>query len=206
MHVIIADDHILFRDGLGKIINTLDADIRLYEAGNIDEVFTLLDRPIFFSLILLDLDMPGMKGIETIQKIKSKVENPIVIVSGLLDTNLIKQFFKEGIAGFIPKTMKSEVMLGALKLILSGGVYMPESLFAQNDEEELEGIGHVKITKRQRDVLQEVAKGSSNREVAETLSISEYTVRIHVISLLKAFDARNRTHLVVLAREKGFLP
>lgn len=205
MHIIIADDHILFRDGLGKILKALDTDLRLYETDNMEGVFNLLDRPIYFSLILLDLDMPGMEGVETIRKIKGKVKSPIVIISGLLDTNQIKQLFKEQISGYIPKTMKSEVMLGALKLILSGGVYMPESLLSQSDAEESEGVGNVKITKRQRDVLREVARGSSNREIAETLSISEYTVRIHVISLLKAFDARNRTHLVVLAREKGFL-
>ncbi len=205
MHFLLADDHTLFRDGLGKILSGMDAGIRIHEAASAAEVLAHLDRPIFFSLILLDWNMPGMEGMATLRKIKSLTESPVVIVSGMIDTAQIRSLFREGVAGFIPKTLKSEVLLAALRLVLSGGVYMPENLLSEGAMGEDDEGSTFKITRRQREVLQEVAKGKSNREIAETLSITEFTVRIHVASLLKAVDARNRTHLVAIAREKGIV-
>jgi DNA-binding NarL/FixJ family response regulator len=206
MYILLADDHTLFRDGMKKILSSLDSEMRVHEASGAEEVFTYLEKAIHYSLILMDLDMPGMKGADTISKIKNMTKNPIVMISGVNDAQLMRSLFKAGVSGYIPKTTKSEVVLSALKLVISGGVYMPESLLQYNgpegDEENQDGQI---ITKRQKEVLREVAKGGSNRDIAQDLDITEFTVRIHVASLLKAFDARNRTHLVALAREKGYL-
>lgn len=204
MNVIVADDHALFRDGVVRILKSLAEDIHVFEAGDAGELFRFLEKPLKFAVILVDLGMPGIDGVATILEIKKKAQSPVVVVSGKEENQEIVTLLNNGISGFIPKTVKGEILLGALRLVMSGGRYIPENVLLTSETSDNPAHG-LHITPRQREVLTLVAEGKSNREVATELNISEYTVRIHVAALLKQMDARNRTHMVAVARERGLV-
>lgn len=201
MGIIIADDHTLFREGLHRIIKSLDETTKIFQASNAAELLALIEDQQTYRVILIDLNMPGMQGIASVMEVKKKARCPVAVVSGIDDRRLIREMLRLGLDGFIPKTVKSEILLGAIRLMLAGGKYIPPDLLGDS-ESSLTDVGGPHITRRQLDVLQLIVRGASNREIASELELSEYTVRIHVAALLKLFAARNRTHLVAIAREK----
>lgn len=217
--VLLADDHALFREGVAFVLKDLAGTLDLVEASTLDEAVAAIDRDDRFDLILLDLRMPGMDGVAGLQRVKSRVpDTPIVIVSAIEERNSILDALQAGAAGYIPKSLTGDVMLGALRLVLAGGVYLPPSIldaarsrggasrFGHGEGEASENNNRKSLlTPRQSDVLALLAKGRSNKEIARELDLSVGTVKLHVTALLKALEASNRTQAVIKAAQMGIL-
>ena len=127
MHVLLIDDHAMFRQGLRFILTDLKEDIRVTEAGNCPDAIAVLDSgPV--DLALLDRNMPGSAGLTALRDIRAAHPAvPIAVLSGVDDPDLIRSAIDEGASGFVPKASSSEVLLAALNLILAGGVYLPRA-------------------------------------------------------------------------------
>ncbi|MGB1024997.1 MAG: response regulator, partial [Rhodospirillaceae bacterium] len=141
MKILIADDHELFRDGLRLVLADLSAEISVDEACTYDEALERLEAGAQYDIILVDLVMPGMIWSEGIAAIKERAPSSLVVVlSASEDRTLVRQAVRLGAAGFIPKTSSSKVMISALQLVLSGGVYLPPALLNDNPDEAPGGL------------------------------------------------------------------
>lgn len=228
MRILIADDHELFRDGLRLVLDDLDPDLEIVEASTFDEALARASESPSPDLVLMDLVMPGMAWNEGLSALKRAVgAAPLVVLTAAEDRRLVLDAVRLGAAGFIPKTSSGKVMIGALRLVLSGGVYLPPALLEDREVaalqqalplQAMDGHGHghaghgvgsarpmadVPLTPRQREVLALLGQGQSNKEIARALGLSEGTVKLHVTAILKALKVNNRTGAVVAAARLG---
>nr|WP_221236938.1 response regulator transcription factor [Roseospira goensis] len=223
----IADDHELFRDGLRLVLTELDPGLEIIEASTFDEALARAAEPPGVDLVLLDLVMPGMSWHEGLTALKRRIgETPLVVLTAAEDRRLVTDAVRLGASGFIPKTSSGKVMIGALRLVLSGGVYLPPALLedrevshlrealplgsdsaaamADPDRAPVQTPASGLLTPRQREVLALLGQGKSNKEIARALDLSEGTVKLHVTAILKALKVHNRTGAVVAAARLGF--
>ncbi|GEO80347.1 LuxR C-terminal-related transcriptional regulator [Pararhodospirillum oryzae] len=221
MRLLIADDHELFRDGLRLVLGDLAPEVEVVEARSFDEALALVgaEPAGAFDLLLVDLVMPGLPWTEGLARLRALApDSPIVVLSAGEDGALVREAVHRGAAGFISKAASSKVILGALKLVLSGGLYLPPTLL--DDAPAPAGLGHAgshaqggpgapdpalasPLTPRQREVLALIGQGKSNKEIAHALALSEGTVKLHVTAILKALGANNRTGAVIAAQRLG---
>ncbi|MCF8478813.1 MAG: response regulator transcription factor [Rhodospirillum sp.] len=231
MRILIADDHELFRDGLRMVLSDLSTDLDITEAATYDDALGLVGQvddgeTVPFDLILVDLVMPGLPWTEGLAALRATApRTPVVVLSANEDRRLVLEAVRLGAAGFIPKTSSSKVMIRALDLVLSGGVYLPTTLLEDaptpaaaamalalaepsptasfSSAADGEAAAVSPLTPRQREVLALLGLGKSNKEIARHLVLSEGTVKLHVTAILKALNVSNRTGAVVAAQRLG---
>jgi DNA-binding NarL/FixJ family response regulator len=214
LRLLIVDDHPLFRVGLWHLLNQLAEDIQIVEASNVGQALEQLLSEPSFDIILVDLMMPGMSGFDDLRTICDKaVGTPVVVVSVRERAEDVKSAITAGARGYIPKSSSPEVLVQALKLVLSGGVYLPPHLLGVQPgmgiasssgiaKEAFPAKGVLgRLTPRQREVLALLAEGKSNKEIASELGLAAGTVKIHVSSIFKALNVNNRTLAVIAANE-----
>lgn len=211
MRVLIADDHSLFREGCKLLLQEIDPQVEIVEAGDFADVQKKLENQPAFDLILLDLRMPGMGEIEGVMRARKLAPStPLVILSALDDPYYAQKVMDQGALGFIPKSSNHSVIINALKLIMAGGKYVPPSLMSlpgtsprldrpKRSAGELYAAVEKVLTPRQMDVMRLLSRGESNKGIADSLGLSEGTVKVHVAAILKALNAANRTQAVLIA-------
>ncbi len=198
MNVLIADDHPLVRDALARTVQQLGADVQVREAGDLEGLLRLAALGDA-DLALVDLNMPGMDGVAGLRRLREAAPTlPVVVASGQEDAATIRAVLAAGAVGFIPKSERSDVLLGALRLVQSGGTYVPSSLLAAPP-----AAAAPELTPRQLDVLHCLLRGEPNKSIARELGLTEGTVKIHIAAILRVLQARNRTEAVVRARALG---
>ncbi len=209
MQVILADDHDLVRDTLEAFLKRLGDDVRVLHAANLPQAVELAREAGELQLILLDLRMPGMNGLAGLKTMRTeRPEVPVVILSGEVNSDTVRGALQAGAAGFIPKTMRATAMLNALRLVLSGERYVPDLLLTEATTPAggapAPGSRLDSLTPRERQVVGELVKGLSNREIARNLSIEEVTVALHLRSIYRKLDVESRTQAVRLALQLGW--
>lgn len=207
--ILLADDHALFRSGMKHVLKDLEQEAEFVECADYPQAIKIAQTEKNIDLALVDLSMPGLDNFNGLRLLCDELgEVPVVVVSALDRGPEIRQAMECGISGYIPKTLDSSVVLSALKLVFSGGVYLPPDLLnegaAANAQQSQSGKKQPgKLTPRQRDVLALVARGLSNKEIARELVLAEGTVKLHVTALLKVLEVSNRTQAVVKANALG---
>ncbi|MEI6559488.1 MAG: response regulator transcription factor [Rhodospirillaceae bacterium] len=212
MNILLADDHVLFRSGMRYILAEFGADVSIHEVGSGEELLQAV-RSRSFDLVLMDMLMPGMNQGDVISMIRElHPALPIVIVSMLDSPGVIRGAVASGASGFIPKTSTSEIMTEAIRLVLAGGVYLPPSVLAAEAPpppgEGVPGGGlpaDTRLTRQQRAVLTELSVGKSNKEIAQSLAISEATVKVHLAAIMRTLKVHNRTQVVLSAKQHNLL-
>ena len=211
MRILIIDDHQLFIDGIRHIVYLLDEHVDIIEANSAAEGLRHLESARDIDLVMLDLHMPGLDGTTVIQHHRTQSAClPIVIISGDDDPDTIRSVINAGAMGFIPKSYSSEKLLAALRTILDGEIYIPESSPPPDSDHyyshKCNNIANSNgITKRQLQVLELIASGYSNKKISDLLFLTENTVKTHVSALFKTLEASNRTECVNKARSKGVI-
>lgn len=222
MKILVADDHELFLKGLELILRDFNPQLELVFAKNYTEIFRILEEQQDFGLVLTDLAMPGANGLEAVSRIHTSLpETPIIILSAVFDREIVHKTLENGAAGYIPKTSSNAVIISAVNLVLSGGVYIPPELLREEEKgnpeldmlrqlETLPGTQKVEekvkiLSPRQLDVLRLVSLGRSNKQIAYELGLTEGTVKLHVTAILKLLNVYNRTGAVMEAGRLGLL-
>ena len=211
MNILLADDHVLFRSGMRYILAEFGADVAIHEVGSGEELLEAA-RTRSFDLVLMDMMMPGMNQGDVIGMIRALHPTlPIVIVSMLDSPGVIRGAVASGASGFIPKTSTPSLMTEAIRLVLAGGIYLPPAVLAAEEVVKPEEGGapglpsDARLTRQQRAVLAELSVGKSNKEIAQSLSISEATVKVHLAAIMRTLKVHNRTQVVLAARQHNLL-
>jgi len=206
MKILHADDHSLFREGLGFFLKLLDASVMPLEAGNLQAALDKLALESPVDLMLLDLEMPGMNGLNGFYEIRRRYPDlPIAIVSGVSDVRIIRELLDGGARGYIPKLAGSEQLMDALRRVLKGEIYLPDALFIPAQQAATDGDQASPLTSRQLEILPLLAEGMPNKRIAGALSVTEGTVKQHLKDLFRRLGVRNRTQAVREARRLGLL-
>jgi DNA-binding NarL/FixJ family response regulator len=201
MKIIVADDHVLFREGLQHILKQLDDDVAIVEAGDHDAALALAAQHPDADVILLDLSMPGREPLTALSAmIAQSSTTPVVVLSASEDMREVRQALDAGAMGFIPKHESARVMLSAIQLVLSGGIYVPPMLMKKDSSN-----ADAPLTPRQLDVLKCLIQGKSNKEIGRELGLSEATVKAHLAAVFRALNVDNRTEAVHVAEQRGLL-
>ncbi len=206
LKILIADDHELFLDGLRLVLSDLDDDISIDTVRDHRELQQKADGTVPYDLILTDLAMPGLSWHESLRLLKEHYpDTPIVVLSAVTDPENVLQAIDIGASGFIPKTSSAKIILSALHLVLSGGLYLPSELLSLSEKQETPAENRGPLTPRQLDVLRLIGQSKPNKIIARELNLSEGTVKLHVTAILKALDVTNRTGAVIKGKALGLI-
>jgi DNA-binding NarL/FixJ family response regulator len=210
--VLIADDHGLYRSGFGFLLRDRVGFRSVIEAATFDAALDRLAETPNVELALFDLAMPGITGPEGLSVVKEAYPGiRVAIVSGSEERNDVVKAVAMGLNGYVPKSLPDDEIVGALQDILDGRVFVPRFMtsgaMVHHAKEAVGdsssgskgdpggGATYKSISPRQRDVLDCVRRGLSNKEIARELDIAEGTVKIHLAALFSHYGARNRTEL-----------
>ena len=202
-HLLIADDHPLFRGALREAVSGVFDRAEIGEAGSFEEVTELLERGGDIDLILLDLSMPGVRGFSGLMYLRAHYPgSPIVVVSANDDPSVIRRCMEFGASGFIPKTLGIDAMRDAIARVLAGEVWTPPDvdLHRPSDAETAATIARLSsLTPQQVRVLMMLSGGLLNKQIAYELGVSEATVKAHVSAILQKLGVESRTQAVIAA-------
>jgi DNA-binding NarL/FixJ family response regulator len=219
MKILVVDDHVLIREALHSVLRELKGDATIVEAPDSCQAMRRIAENPDLELILLDPNLPDRSGFELLAELRER--HPaisVVMLSASDDRDDIARALELGALGFIPKSAQREVMLSALKLIFSGGIYVPPEILGRPQAAPAPApiisapadgspdAAELGLTGRQRDVLALMMQGKSNKAICRALHLAEPTVKNHVTAILKAFKVSNRTEAVIAAAALGFSP
>lgn len=215
MKTLVIDDHALIRQAMHGVLKKLRRDAVVLEAANSKQAHQILADEPGIGLILLDLTLPDEDGFSILTELRELYPAiAVVVLSGLQDPAYVMRALDLGALGYIPKSAAPDVMLNALRLVHSGGIYIPPQILGHD-----EFVGAPKqpqsvpaaapfadlgLTDRQLEVLALLMQGKSNKNICRSLNLAEATVKNHVTGILKALNVSNRTEAVIAASQLGF--
>jgi two-component system, NarL family, nitrate/nitrite response regulator NarL len=205
MRLLIVDDHSLLRDGLSALLQQLGPDTHVFAAADGAGAIETVERETNLDAVIVDLGLPGMDGASLIEVFGTKRPDlPVIVLSASESAADVRRVMALGALGYVPKSANPDTLLSAIKLVLSGEIYVPPLLLQSEPAAPLKDSS-AKLTPRQADVLACMARGLSNKAAARELGMSEKTVKAHVTAILRALGATNRVQAVTIARERQSL-
>ena len=215
MKFLVIDDHELIREAMRSALQQLDGAATILEASESREGLHLVEENIDLDLILLDLNLPDRDGFSLLVDLrKSHPAISVVVMSAQQDQDSVLKALNLGALGFIPKSAPRKVILSALQLVMSGGIYIPPQALpkaelqpsltqtltpsaAPDVDKPSVSPADLGLTERQIDVLSLMMQGMSNKSICRVLDLTEATVKSHVSAVLKALKVSNRTEAVI---------
>lgn len=202
LRFLVADDHDLVREAIGSFIES-DGPVEVSLAADLDEALSAIESSGAFDLVLLDYNMPGMNGLEGLERtIEINKGKPVAILSGTASRDIAEEAIHAGAAGFVPKTLGSKSMVMAAKFMAEGEIFAPFSFMQNRNERDTSKTG---LTKREYQVLRGISEGKSNKEIARDYDLQEVTVKLHAKTLSRKLEAKNRTHAAMIARDQNLI-
>lgn len=211
MQILIVDDHMLVRDALVPLLEELADDVHVLQSGTLADALEIIETNDSLDLIILDLLLPDMSGIAGLKAVRSSApDTKVVVFSGNYDRGNVVAAFEHGAAGFIPKSLSTDSLINALKVVMSDERYIPaDVLLAIGDTSDplssLKSDNPLRqLTYRQKEVLALLMEGFTNKAIADKLGVEEVTTKFHVGSILKKLGAKNRTEAARKAAKLGW--
>ncbi len=219
MKILVVDDHPLIVEALRHVLRQLERDVDVFGASTAAEGRALVAGHLDANLLLLDLSLPDGDGLDLLAEMRGAFPAlPVVVLSASDRREDVLRAIDRGAMGFVPKTSSSQIMLQALRLVLSGGVYVPPAALAPSDAgaagSETAGVAQLEaaapltadalgLTGRQAQVLALILQGKPNKSICRELGLAEGTVKIHVAAILRALNVNTRTQAVIEASRLG---
>ncbi len=206
IRILIADDHPVVRDGLSAILSTQADFLVVGEAADGQRAYQMV-IDLQPDVILLDLEMPGMDGVEVLRRVReSQLEAQAIVFTAFDTDERIMGAVRAGAAGYLLKGAPREEVFAAIRVVSQGGSLLQPLVASRL-------LAHVagevpeppELTQREGEVLALLARGLTNKEIAEELVVTERTVKFHVSSLLRKLGAGNRTEAVTIAAQLGLV-
>jgi DNA-binding NarL/FixJ family response regulator len=221
MKFLVVDDHALIREAMRSVLKELCGEATILEAASAAQATGLVGQHPDLALILLDNKLPDRDGVELLRELREGYPAiSVVMQSAFCERETVIEALDSGALGFIPKTDSREVLLGALRLILAGGTYIPPGVLARGPPGAAVSVAvqpekpatpqkrlspaDLGLTERQVDVLALMMQGKSNKLICRELDLAEPTVKNHVSAILKALDVTNRTEAVLAVAALGW--
>ena len=216
MRILIADSHTLFREGLRSQIQRFDTVRELQEVTRFDTLATLTSRPAPFDVVFIDKDLLGSDWKSRFKEAAAMFPRArMIMMSESEDFKDISESYDLGASGYITKLSPDSQTINALRSIMDGHSYVPPALLKglQSSVKAAES-GRIlsstlpngkNLTTRQKEVLQHLSNGLSNKQIAYEMGVSEATVKLHINALLRHLHVENRTKAVVTAQRLGIL-
>ncbi len=198
--LLIADDHDLVRETIADYLRQ-QAGFEVVTARSLEQALELEVKAADYDIVLIDYSMPGMDGLSGLSKMRAQTAAPVAILSGTAPADVAQKAVRMGAAGFVPKTLAPSAMVDAVITMIEGQTYLPDTI----DPPRKPAAASIRLTPRETDVLRGLIDGKSNKEIARDLDIQEVTVKLHVKTLSRKLDARNRTHAAMMARDLGLV-
>jgi DNA-binding NarL/FixJ family response regulator len=205
MKILVVDDHPLIVEALAQLLPQLGPSIEVRGAIDSAEAVAILDNELDVALVLLDLALPGVRGLDFLGDLKLDYPGvPVVVLSATHDQATVMAALGAGAHGFIPKNADAEMLLDATRRVLEGGVYLMPDTTQMPDGD---GV-HIRpdalgLTARQTDVLKLLVQGKPNKLICRDLRLSEGTVKVHVSAILKALHVHSRTEAIAALARRG---
>lgn len=211
MRLLLADDHRLVREALSFYLRQAEQDLDIVQASDLDEARCKLAIDQDFDVVILDLRMPGMNGLAGLEAVRRQAPSvPVIILSGNIGQQETLDAVSKGAAGVISKDLGGSALVNALRLVLSGEIYIPSlvvSGIAAAGQREDVAVGQRRalgnLSARELDVLRMLTRGCSNRRIADELGVAETTVKMHLRNAFEKLGARNRVEAVRVALNAG---
>jgi DNA-binding NarL/FixJ family response regulator len=208
---LIVDDHPLFCDALSMTLKAVAGIAGIETADRLETAIRRIDLTPVPDVILLDLNLPDVNGIDGLIRLRqAAAQVPVVVVSSLADNRVIAACMAAGAAGFVPKHSRREVFRAAFEALRAGQRFLPEGYEAPPEGKSRatardEAIGRLALlTRQQAKILQLICEGLLNKQIAYELSIAETTVKAHVTAIMRKLGVQSRTQAVLIARETNF--
>jgi DNA-binding NarL/FixJ family response regulator len=216
MKILVIDDHALIRQAMAGVLKKLRRDIVLLEAPNHAEAMAQLAANADTELVLLDLTLPDRDGFDVLAELRERYPDAaVVVLSAERDAEKVRRALDFGARGYIPKSAKADVITNALRLVMSGGVYIPPEILAgglsappqphyavaDNPMASPEAAG---LTERQINVLALIMQGKNNKTICRALNLAEPTVKNHVTAILRVLKVTSRTEAVITVNKLGW--
>src|SRR5258708_14127276 len=202
-HLVIADDHPLFRDALRNAVASVVASAKIDDAGSFEELTALLEQDSDVDLILLDLTMPGISGFSGLIYLRAQYPAiPVVIVSASDDVGTIRRSVDFGASGFTPKRLGGASLRDAIPRVMDGDVWIPPDVdLSSVADPEMTRLRDrlVTLTPQQVRVLMMLSQGLLNKQIAYELGVSEATIKAHVSAIFQKLGVESRTQAVIAA-------
>jgi DNA-binding NarL/FixJ family response regulator len=222
MKILVIDDHALIRTALRGVLGQLDGSLTMLEASDCRSAFELIETQADLDLVLLDLNLPGKHGLAALEELReSHPALPVVVLSSANDRASVMHALDLGAMGYIPKLSSNEVLVSALRLVLSGGIYIPPEILARSghvppaspaaaapsvQRAELPRVpADLGLSEREAQVLRLLLEGKSNKLICRELDLAESTVKNHVTQILRALNVTTRTQAVIAAAQMGLV-
>ncbi len=202
MRILLADDHDMVRETISAYLHSVGG-AEVTSTINLTEALDQIEKIGPFDLVLLDYNMPGMFGLEGLTRaLKRNGGKGVAILSGSAPTHTAQEALDAGAIGYLPKTMGAKSLLNAVRFMSAGEVYVPVELLREPATEDIHPMAK-KLSQREIEVLSGLCRGQSNKEIARDLELQEVTIKLHVRTLCRKLDAKNRTQAALTAKEVG---
>jgi len=201
--ILIADDHEMILD-IARLYLDQQPDMSVNTSITLPDALSAFQAHGPFDVVLLDYVMPGMNGLDGLRQMMEIATGiPVAIITGNPSRALMNDVVEAGASGIISKSITVKSLANSIRFIHSGEIYMPLHLMKEDPNKHVGDTGP--LSAREMTVLGFLGEGKKNKQIAASLSLSEGTVKMHVMSICKKLDATNRTHAVINARDTGLL-
>lgn len=203
---LIVDDHPLFCDALALTLRGIAGVVEVDAAHSLGAALDRLEAPPRPELVLLDLDLPDVEGLDGLIRLRTThPEIPVLVVSSMAEPRLIRAGLAAGAAGFVPKHAGRDSFRAALEALGRGETWLPEGVADEADDCAAEAVGRLaQLTRQQAKILELLCQGRLNKQIAFELSIAETTVKAHVTAIMRKLGVQSRTQAVLIAQQARF--
>jgi two-component system nitrate/nitrite response regulator NarL len=198
--LLVIDDHPVVLEGLVALLRHSEPSWSVLQAQSAADGLDILHAHESIAVVLLDLAMPGLSGVDAIDAFRNaRPDLAIIVISARETAEEVRQALAHGARGFIPKSSRPQTLLAAVRLVLGGEIYVPPAILATEAVQDRSS----KLTPRQLEILDALSEGRSNKDIAVTFGLSEKTVKAHISAIFRALGVVNRTQAAAARRVKG---